>query len=207
MQRVRQQLAAVAMRRRHSTIATAALNAKNTKPQLTAEVTFLGHTAPLLDAYVSFARQAAQAMAIRPSKTIFPVRTTPDVPFCPDSYPAKSDLEGSAGDDGTTNTAHTEMKNTRGLSFTVDRWTVNRSPFVHGRHQDQFEIRTYQRRLELFDAHPETVRRWLHYCAMNLPASVGLEYVVHTEEQVDLNLTSSEVPAASAKADSPSAPQ
>lgn len=156
--------------------------------KLVGEVTFLGHSAPLLDVYVSFARQAAQAMTIHPSKTIFPIRTTPDIAFCPETYPAKSSTDTAAGPAPTQDS----LGHTKGLSFTQDRWTVNRSPFVHGRHQDQFEIRTYQRRLELFNAHPETVKRWLHYVSMNLPPSIGFEYIVHTEERIDLSDTPSQ---------------
>lgn len=48
-----------------------------------ATVTFLGHTSQLLDVYVSFSRQAAQAMSIRASKTIFPIQNTPQVRFAP----------------------------------------------------------------------------------------------------------------------------
>lgn len=69
-----------------------------------------------------------------------------------------------------------------GLSYETKRWTLNRSPFVHGRHQDQFELRTYKRTLELYDADMETIRRWMHYVCLNMPAGVGFEYTLKRRE-------------------------
>jgi hypothetical protein len=151
---------------------------------LKAQVSFLGHTSQMLDLYVSFARQAAQAMTISVSKTLYPIRNTPDMDFAPVFLPeATADESSSLSVPAIKLTALNNQErsegytmNTEGISFEYDRWTVNRSPFVHGRHQDQFEVRTYRRQLDLFDADTETVKRWLHYVSTNLPAGIGVEY-------------------------------
>lgn len=129
---------------------------------------------------MSFARQAAQAMTITVSKTLYPIRNTPDRAFLEKEFPESSDQESAfENGDGKGYSVYTE-----GISYDYDRVIVNRSPFVHGKHQDQFEVRTYRRNLDLFDCHEETAKRWLHYVTMNMPAGLGLEYKLH--EHVDL---------------------
>lgn len=156
-----------------------------------ATVTFMGHTAPLLDHYVSFARQAAQAMQIKPSRTIYPVTTTPEQPFIPTTYPTtisqalqmqhvQEQKQQSETDAANKKEDDVICKNpdTRALSYEYTRYTVNKSPFAHGRHQDQFEIRTYKRQLALFDADSEVIKRWMHYVTQNMPAGIGFEYEI-----------------------------
>jgi ribosomal protein S10 len=171
---------------------------------LKADVRFLGYNAQLVDHFTSFARQAAQAMTIRPSRTFMPIKHTPDAMFPFPGTDAPASITSGASNDIDT---HSNSNNnsscvtsveerrravdSRELSFEYDRWTVNRSPFVHGRHQDQFEIRTYRRNLKLFDADTETIRRWLHYISMNIPAGVGIEYALHDYEKYDPSSTES----------------
>jgi small subunit ribosomal protein S10 len=158
-----------------------------------AVVTFLGHASQLLDVYVSFSRQAAQAMLINTSKTIFPIQNTPKARFAPpeisldprvNNQQLNKDTNLNNQDQQTVVAAAENIKDTSALSYDTHRWTVNRSPFVHGRHQDQFELRTYKRSLELFDADSETIKRWLHYVASNMPAGVGFEYQIMEYEEL-----------------------
>ncbi len=134
-------------------------------------MTFLAHSPQILDIYTSFARQAAQAMTIKTSKTLFPVQTHPAQWRAADPERVKDTLTGEELTQPDPKQAYTHT-----------RWTVNRSPFVYGRHQDQFEIRTYQRALELYDADSETIQRWLHYVSVNLPFGVGVDYTIHDYE-------------------------
>jgi small subunit ribosomal protein S10 len=84
----------------------------------------------------------------------------------------------------TTSKVHFIDDKPKDASFVVSqRWTVNRSPFVHGHHQDQFDVRTYSRHMDLYDVDRETVLRWLHYVSVNLPAGVGVDYVLHDYER------------------------
>ncbi|OZJ03157.1 hypothetical protein BZG36_03897 [Bifiguratus adelaidae] len=55
------------------------------------------------------------------------------------------------------------------------QWTVIKSPFIHKKSQENFERKTHKRLLQIKDAHPETVQRWLHYLRMNAPAGIGLK--------------------------------
>jgi ribosomal protein S10 len=120
-------------------------------------------------------------MTITPSKTIYPVQTHPS-----QWLPAKNTSDRATNDAGEPLTAPTPDK-----AYEHTRWTVNRSPFVYGRHQDQFEIRTYKRSLELYDADTETVKRWLHYVATNLPFGVGVDYALHEYEPIPTDTASS----------------
>ncbi|OAD73402.1 hypothetical protein PHYBLDRAFT_125051 [Phycomyces blakesleeanus NRRL 1555(-)] len=60
------------------------------------------------------------------------------------------------------------------LPTQTSRWTVIRSPFVHKKSQENFERKTHKRLLQIKDAHPEAVDRWLRYLTRNAPAGVGL---------------------------------
>jgi hypothetical protein len=154
-----------------------------TRLDLKATIRFLGHTAQLVDIYASFARQAAQAMSIPVSKTLFPIKNTPNQLFQPAEYdPDFPGVEYMKEEELLKK--RQENVDTSGISFDYYRWTVNRSPFVHGRHQDQFEVRTYERDIELMDADTETIKRWLHYVTQNLPFGVGIEYKLYEYEKL-----------------------
>ncbi|CEP11787.1 hypothetical protein [Parasitella parasitica] len=60
------------------------------------------------------------------------------------------------------------------LPTQTSRWTVIRSPFVHKKSQENFERKTHKRLLQIKDAHPEVVDRWLQYLTMNAPAGIGM---------------------------------
>lgn len=137
--------------------------------ELVASVTFLSHTNQPLDHFVSFARQAAQAFTLQPSKTQFPVANTPLTSF----YPKES--RELVRNERVTNDLSK-------VSYEVDRYTVNRSKFIYAKHQDTFEIRTYKRQLDIFNGNDETVKRWMHYLSMNLPFGVGFEYTLYEKE-------------------------
>jgi small subunit ribosomal protein S10 len=68
------------------------------------------------------------------------------------------------------------------FKYDLRRWSVLRSPHVHKKAMDQFEIRTHKRTMQLFNADSETVNRWLHYVTMNLPAGVGFHYKKYDQE-------------------------
>jgi ribosomal protein S10 len=159
-----------------------------------ATITFLSHSSPLLDYYVSFARQAAQAMHIKPTRTIYPIRTTPDTPFLDPKFPStiKEALDIESASENTKFSGISRV-DTRGLSYEYTRYTVNKSPFAHGRHQDQFEMRTYKRQLGLFDADTEVVKRWMHYIATNMPAGIGFEWEVVDYERLDMKSEQSRI--------------
>ncbi|RUO95415.1 ribosomal protein S10p/S20e-domain-containing protein [Jimgerdemannia flammicorona] len=63
-------------------------------------------------------------------------------------------------------------------------WTLLRSPFVHKKAQENFERRTHKRLLQVKDAAPEAVNRWLLYLRMNAPAGVGMRATVFEYEEV-----------------------
>ncbi|KAL1930099.1 hypothetical protein VTP01DRAFT_1253 [Rhizomucor pusillus] len=60
------------------------------------------------------------------------------------------------------------------LPTQTSRWTVIKSPFVHKKSQENFERKTHKRLLQIKDAHPDVVQRWLRYLTMNAPAGIGL---------------------------------
>lgn len=60
------------------------------------------------------------------------------------------------------------------LPTQTSRWTVIRSPFVHKKSQENFERKTHKRLLQIKDAHPEVVERWIRYLTMNAPAGIGM---------------------------------
>lgn len=60
------------------------------------------------------------------------------------------------------------------LPTQTSRWTVIKSPFVHKKSQENFERKTHKRLLQIKDAHPEVVERWIRYLTMNAPAGIGM---------------------------------
>ncbi|GAA5795872.1 hypothetical protein HPULCUR_001234 [Helicostylum pulchrum] len=60
------------------------------------------------------------------------------------------------------------------LPTQTSHWTVIRSPFVHKKSQENFERKTHKRLLQIKDAHPEVVERWIKYLTMNAPAGIGM---------------------------------
>jgi len=53
-----------------------------------------------------------------------------------------------------------------------NRWTVNRSPHVDKKSREQFEIRTQQTPLDIFEPTPQTVDALMK---LDLPAGVDVE--------------------------------
>lgn len=70
------------------------------------------------------------------------------------------------------------------MSYTTDSYVVNRSPFAHGKHQDTFHVRTYQRQLKFAGGDAKSVGNWMHYVAQHMPAGVGYEYEVTDTESL-----------------------
>ncbi|CAO3682354.1 hypothetical protein G6F70_002686 [Rhizopus microsporus] len=60
------------------------------------------------------------------------------------------------------------------LPTQTSRWTVIKSPFIHKKSQENFERKTHKRLLQIKDAHPEVVDRWLKYLTINAPSGIGL---------------------------------
>ncbi|GAB5590492.1 mitochondrial 37S ribosomal protein rsm10 [Umbelopsis nana] len=75
------------------------------------------------------------------------------------------------------------------LPTQTSRWTVIRSPFVHKKSQENFERKTHKRLLQIKDAHPEVVQRWLHYLKMNAPAGIGMRATTWEFDNVGVGKT------------------
>ena len=58
------------------------------------------------------------------------------------------------------------------LPTKIDKFTVNRSPFVHKKSRDQFEIRTHKRMLEVYEFNPKIIDALKE---LFLPAGVDIE--------------------------------
>ncbi|KAI9264297.1 ribosomal protein S10 domain-containing protein [Phascolomyces articulosus] len=71
------------------------------------------------------------------------------------------------------------------LPTQTSHWTVIRSPFVHKKSQENFERKTHKRLLQIKDAHPEVVQRWLRYLTMNAPAGIGMRATTWEFENLD----------------------
>jgi ribosomal protein S10 len=144
--------------------------------ELTAKVTFKSYTHQPMDYFISFSRQAAQAMKLNPSKTIFPIKNTSSSSF---QKPLRSDTEPVKNE-----IVEDDLSK---VSYEIEtRWSVNKSPFIYAKHQDQFEMRNYIRELEIYDSEVEVVKRWLHYVSQNLPAGVAVEYELIEKEPLKL---------------------
>ena len=57
------------------------------------------------------------------------------------------------------------------LPTKIERFTVNRSPHVHKKSMEQFEIRTHKRVIEIINSQPKTVDELRK---LNLPAGVDI---------------------------------
>ncbi|KAI7862291.1 ribosomal protein S10p/S20e-domain-containing protein, partial [Spinellus fusiger] len=79
------------------------------------------------------------------------------------------------------------------LPTQTSRWTVIRSPFVHKKSQENFERKTHKRLLQIKDAHPEVVDRWLLYLTRNAPAGIGLRATQWEFESVETVKTKASV--------------
>ncbi|CAO3590704.1 unnamed protein product [Absidia cylindrospora] len=71
------------------------------------------------------------------------------------------------------------------LPTQTSRWTVIKSPFVHKKSQENFERKTHKRLLQIKDAHPEVVDRWLQYLTMNAPSGIGMRATRFDFDTVD----------------------
>jgi small subunit ribosomal protein S10 len=58
------------------------------------------------------------------------------------------------------------------LPTKIDKYTVNRSTFVHKNARDQFEIRTHKRLIDITECTPKTVDSLTN---LSLPAGVDIE--------------------------------
>ncbi len=58
------------------------------------------------------------------------------------------------------------------LPTRVERFTVNRSPFIDKDSREQFEIRTHKRLIDVIDPGQKTIDKLMH---LNLPAGVDIE--------------------------------
>ncbi len=58
------------------------------------------------------------------------------------------------------------------LPTKIEKFTVNRSTFVHKNARDQFEIRTHKRLIDITESTPKTVDALTN---LNLPAGVDIE--------------------------------
>ncbi|KAI3654575.1 hypothetical protein MP228_000629 [Amoeboaphelidium protococcarum] len=190
---------------------------------LLAVVTFKSNTSGMLDPFVSFSRQAAQAFKIPVSKTIYPIDKTLTRPhsLTPDGQSAdiyphnipSAIISGDKDQQPHASSAAARYENTEDVSYQTRSYIVNRSPFVHGRHQDTFHIRTYHRQLALFrsdneasaqvDAVPggknqnlkadsQVVSKWLHYISMQMPAGIGMDYELIDHEPYLLHVNQSQ---------------
>ncbi|QLQ06816.1 MAG: 30S ribosomal protein S10 [Anaerolineae bacterium] len=58
------------------------------------------------------------------------------------------------------------------LPTRIERFTVNRSPFIDKDSREQFEIRTHKRLIDVIDPGQKTIDKLMH---LNLPAGVDIE--------------------------------
>ncbi|MEK9132289.1 MAG: 30S ribosomal protein S10 [Patescibacteria group bacterium] len=58
------------------------------------------------------------------------------------------------------------------LPTKIDKFTVNRSTFVHKNSREQFEMRTHNRLIDITDSTPKTIDALSH---LSLPAGVDIE--------------------------------
>jgi len=77
-----------------------------------------------------------------------------------------------------------------------DRWELNKSPFIYGRHRDAYETRTYKKVVHLLYLTGTTRELILNYIERNVPAGVGIEvksfklaqFPVELEKHIDRNI-------------------
>lgn len=58
------------------------------------------------------------------------------------------------------------------LPTSIDKYSVNRSTFVHKPSQEQYEIRTHKRLIEIINPSPKTIDALMN---LNLPSGVDVE--------------------------------
>jgi len=58
------------------------------------------------------------------------------------------------------------------LPTKIEKYSVNRSPFIHKDSQEQFEIRTHKRLIDVLDPSQQTINALMK---LNLPAGVDIE--------------------------------
>ena len=58
------------------------------------------------------------------------------------------------------------------LPTRIEKFTVNRSPFIDKDSREQFEIRTHKRLIDVIDQGQKTIDKLMH---LNLPAGVDIE--------------------------------
>lgn len=64
------------------------------------------------------------------------------------------------------------------LPTKIEKFTVNKSTFVHKTSREQFEIRTHKRLIDLSDSTPKTIEALSN---LSLPAGVDIEIKMITE--------------------------
>ncbi|KAG0235852.1 mitochondrial 37S ribosomal protein rsm10 [Actinomortierella wolfii] len=70
------------------------------------------------------------------------------------------------------------------LPVQTSRWTVNKSPFIHKKAQENFERKTHKRLLHVTDAHPDVVRRWIQFLNQHSLAGVGIKASIWEHEEL-----------------------
>ncbi|EKD93758.1 MAG: 30S ribosomal protein S10 [uncultured bacterium] len=60
----------------------------------------------------------------------------------------------------------------------IEKFTVNKSTFVHKKSREQFEIRTHKRLIDITDSTPKTIES---LTTLSLPAGVDIEIKMITE--------------------------
>ena len=70
----------------------------------------------------------------------------------------------------TANRTGAKVKGPIPLTTRIEKFTVNKSPFIDKKSRDQFEIRTHNRLLDIIDPTPQTVD-----ALMKLDLSAGVE--------------------------------
>ncbi|KAF9969423.1 mitochondrial 37S ribosomal protein rsm10 [Actinomortierella ambigua] len=72
------------------------------------------------------------------------------------------------------------------LPVQTSRWTVNKSPFIHKKAQENFERKTHKRMLHVTDAHPDVVRRWVQFLNQHSLAGVGIKASIWEREELSV---------------------
>lgn len=66
----------------------------------------------------------------------------------------------------------------------IERWTVSRSVFVHKKSQENFERITMRRLIQIQDAHPDVVQKWLGFVRKHAYYGVGMKANVWEHEKL-----------------------
>lgn len=62
------------------------------------------------------------------------------------------------------------------LPYTLKRWSVFASPFVHRKALSQFERRTWRRNIVVYDLHPANLDKFIWYVKENAPADTFVTF-------------------------------